>query len=107
MRLPLFLVFTASCCLTLTPTPFQSSSISPTTDAATDWLRYGRTDDEQRFSPLNQINDRNIDKLGLAWSHEFGTARGLEATPLETNGVIYTTGEWSVVYALDARTGQV
>jgi quinohemoprotein ethanol dehydrogenase len=107
MRFTLFLVFTASCCLTLTPTPFQSSSISPTTDAATEWVMHGRTDDEQRFSPLNQMNDQNIDKLGLVWSHEFGTARGLEATPLETNGVIYTTGEWSVVYALDAKTGQV
>ena len=68
---------------------------------------YGRTNDEQRFSPLKQINDQNVQKLGLVWSHEFGTNRGLEATPLVVNGVIYTTGEWSVVYALNARTGGI
>lgn len=68
---------------------------------------YGRTNDEQRFSPLNQINEQNVSKLGLVWSREFGTTRGLEATPLVVNGVIYTTGEWSVVYAMDAKTGQL
>jgi len=68
---------------------------------------YGRTNDEQRFSPLKQINDQNVQKLGLVWSHEFGTNRGLEATPLVVNSVIYTTGEWSVVYALNARTGEI
>jgi quinohemoprotein ethanol dehydrogenase len=68
---------------------------------------YGRTNDEQRFSPLNQINEQNIGKLGLAWSKELGTTRGLEATPLVSNGVIYTTGEWSVAFALDAKSGEI
>jgi PQQ-dependent dehydrogenase (methanol/ethanol family) len=68
---------------------------------------YGGGYDEQRFSPLKQINEQNVDKLGLLWSHEFGTTRGLEATPLVVSGVIYTTGEWSVVYAMDAKTGQI
>jgi glucose dehydrogenase len=72
-----------------------------------DWSLHGATTDEQRFSPLKQINEQNVQQLGLIWSHEFGTVRGLEATPLVINGVIYTTVEWSVVYALDARTGQV
>jgi len=71
-----------------------------------DWTMYGRTNDEQRFSPLNQINEQNVGQLGLVWSHELGTTRGLEATPLVSNGVIYTTGEWSVAYALDA-TGEI
>ena len=76
-------------------------------DNETDWTMYGGTYGEQRFSPLKQINDQNVVKLGLVWSRELGTARGLEATPLVVNGVIYTTGEWNVVYALDARTGTV
>jgi len=76
-------------------------------DESSNWAMHGRTYDEQRFSPLKQINEQNIEKLGLVWSHEFGTARGLEATPIVINGVIYTTGEWSVVYALDAKTGQI
>ena len=71
------------------------------------WLMYGRTYDDHRFSPLSQINEQTIGKLGLVWTRELGTTRGLEATPLVENGVIYTTSAWSVVYALDARTGDV
>ena len=85
----------------------NSSRHSKAADDAADWTMYGRTYDEQRFSPLTQINEQNVAKLGLLWSREFGTTRGLEATPLVLNGVIYTTGEWSVAYALDARTGEI
>src|SRR5271163_3991143 len=74
---------------------------------AGNWLMYGRTYDDHRFSPLNQINEQTIGKLGLAWSHEFGTTRGLEATPLVEDGIIYTSGNWSVVYAIDAKTGNI
>jgi quinohemoprotein ethanol dehydrogenase len=72
-----------------------------------DWTMYGRTTDEQRFSPLTQINEQNIGQLGLVWSKELGSTHGLEATPLVSHGVIYTTGQWSVAYALDARNGQI
>ena len=68
--------------------------------AGADWTMYGRTNDEQRFSPLSQINEQNIGQLGLLWDRELGTTRGLEATPLVSNGVMFTTGEWSVAYAL-------
>jgi quinohemoprotein ethanol dehydrogenase len=83
----------------------SSPSLASSGDA--DWTTYGRTNDEQRFSPLDQINEQNIGQLGLQWSRELGTSRGLEATPLVSNGVIYTTGEWSVAYALDAKTGEI
>jgi PQQ-dependent dehydrogenase (methanol/ethanol family) len=85
----------------------RSSHTSRGIDEAADWVNYGRTNEEQRFSPLNQINEHNVSKLGLVWSREFGTTRGLEATPLVANGVIYTTGEWSAVYAIDAKNGQL
>ena len=71
------------------------------------WLMYGRTYDDHRFSPLNQVNEQNVGKLGLAWSRELGTTRGLEGTPLVKDGVIYVTGTWSIVTALDAKTGAV
>ena len=74
---------------------------------AGNWLMYGRTYDDHRFSPLTQINEQTIARLGLMWSRELDTTRGLEATPIVENGVIYTTGSWSVVYALDARTGDI
>ena len=74
--------------------------------ASGDWLLYGRTYDDQRFSPLNQINEQTVANLGLVWSRELGTTRGLEATPLVEHGILYTTGSWSVVLALDAKTGK-
>ncbi|MFT4570323.1 MAG: quinohemoprotein ethanol dehydrogenase [Hyphomicrobiaceae bacterium] len=70
------------------------------------WLTHGRDYGEQRFSPLTQINVENVDELGLAWVYETNTYRGMEATPLVIDGVMYATGIWSVVYALDAATGE-
>jgi quinohemoprotein ethanol dehydrogenase len=71
------------------------------------WLVHGRTFSEQRYSPLADINISNVDKLGLAWQLELGTDRGLEGTPLVVDGVMFTTGAWSHIYAIDARTGKL
>lgn len=79
--------------------------VAANTDSA-NWLTYGRTYDEQRFSPLRQVNDSTITTLGLVWSHDLPTTRALEATPLVIDGTLYTTGSWSVVYAYDAATGK-
>ncbi len=92
----------------------QQPATRPVDDAALaapearqgDWLSYGRDYYEQRFSPLTEINDGNVDQLGLAWQFETATERGLEATPLVVDGVMYTTASWSVTYAVDARTGK-
>jgi quinohemoprotein ethanol dehydrogenase len=73
---------------------------------AADWITHGRDYAETRFSPLKQIDSTNIKDLGLAWSFDTQTDRGLEATPIVVDGVMYTTGSWSVVYALDAKTGK-
>jgi len=73
---------------------------------ATDWLTYGRTYSEQRFSPLKQIDTNNVRNLGLAWWYEMKVNRGVEATPLVADGVMYVTSAWSMVYALDAKTGR-
>jgi PQQ-dependent dehydrogenase (methanol/ethanol family) len=74
--------------------------------ADSNWPVHGGTPNGQGFSPLRLIDDRTVSRLGLAWSRELGTSRGLEATPIVENGVLYTTGSWSVVFALDARTGE-
>ena len=71
------------------------------------WLTHGRTYSEERFSPLTAIDDANVNRLGLAWSLDMDTRRGLEATPLVEDGIMYTTGSWSTVFALDAATGEV
>jgi len=71
------------------------------------WITYGRTYSEQRYSPLKQIDEQSVGKLGLAWSYDLETLRGVEATPLVKDGVLYTTSAWSLVYAFDARTGKL
>jgi PQQ-dependent dehydrogenase (methanol/ethanol family) len=71
-----------------------------------EWVTYGRTYDEQRFSPLTKINKDNVEKLSLAWYFDLDTSRGQEATPVVIDGTMYVTSAWSKVFALDARTGK-
>ena len=71
------------------------------------WLAHGRTYDEQRFSPLDAISTETVGELGLAWYWDTGTKRGLEATPIVVDGVMFSTGSWSVVWAHDAKTGEL
>src|SRR5262245_22649893 len=71
------------------------------------WVTYGRSYSEQRFSPLQEINEQSVNRVGLSWSLDLGTLRGLEATPLVRDGVLYTTSAWSLVYAVDASTGRL
>lgn len=71
------------------------------------WLTYGRTYDEQRFSPASQIDTGNVAKLGLAWSADMDTARGQEGTPLVVDGKIYVSTAWSKVKAYDGVTGKL
>ncbi len=70
------------------------------------WMSYGRTYDEQRFSPLTQVDDKTVSGLGLAWSSDLDTARGQEATPIVVDGVMYVSTAWSMVKAYDAATGK-
>jgi quinohemoprotein ethanol dehydrogenase len=69
------------------------------------WLTYGRSYNEQRFSPLKQITDQNVSQLGLAWYYDLDTHRGQEATPIVVDGEMYFTSAWSKVFALNAATG--
>jgi len=73
-----------------------------------DWLSYGLNQQEQRYSLLKQIDATNVGRLGLAWTYEvsFGGGGNQEATPLVANGVLYSVTQWSIAYAVDARTGK-
>jgi quinohemoprotein ethanol dehydrogenase len=71
------------------------------------WLTYGKTQGETRYSPLNQINASNVHRLGLEFTYELGAGGGnQEGTPLVWNNMLFGITTWSVVYALDARTGE-
>jgi PQQ-dependent dehydrogenase (methanol/ethanol family) len=69
------------------------------------WLTYGGTYAEQHYSALDQIDTGNVAQLGLAWSFDLETERGVQATPLVADGTLYVTAPWSIVSALDAATG--
>lgn len=72
-----------------------------------EWMSVGRTDDDQRFSPLTEINASNVSRLGLAWYAGFDVNRSEEGTPLEIGGILYLSTAWSKVKAYDARTGRL
>jgi quinohemoprotein ethanol dehydrogenase len=71
------------------------------------WMTYGGSYQEQRFSNLNKITPDNINQLGLAWFADLNTNRGQESTPLMIDGVIYVSESWSKVNAYDAKTGEL
>ena len=71
------------------------------------WFTGGRDREGTYYSPLTQINARNVGRLGFAWAYDLGLPRrGQEATPIVVDGVMYTSGTWGYVYALDAATGR-
>ena len=105
--------------VTIAGLSFAACSSTPTPPARTDtqriiaadtepgsWLTHGRTYGEQRFSPLTKVSTDTVGGLGLAWTYEMRTNRGASGTPLVVDGVMYVTSAWSLVYALDAVTGQ-
>ncbi|MEM8766615.1 MAG: PQQ-dependent dehydrogenase, methanol/ethanol family [Pseudomonadota bacterium] len=70
------------------------------------WLAFGRTYEEQRFSPLTQVNRDTVSDLGLAWFRDMGTNRAQEATPIVVDGIMFFTSTWSRVHAVRAATGE-
>ena len=72
-----------------------------------DWLMFSRTYDDQRYSPLDQINKRNVSKLRLVWSHGIGTEGEVQSIPIEYNGVLYVLGPNGMILALNATNGDL
>jgi PQQ-dependent dehydrogenase (methanol/ethanol family) len=70
------------------------------------WMTYGGTYSEQRFSGLTQVTAANVKELGLAWFADYDTNLQQTGTPLYVDGVIYVSTAWSKVYAFDAKTGK-
>lgn len=106
-------IFLLMLCTTILWACAHKEQTSPSPSAATtdksdvDWLKHGLTDAEGRFSELADINTSNIGELGLAWSFDFPTNRGMESSPLVSDGVIYSTSSWSMVFAHDAISGEL
>ncbi len=72
-----------------------------------DWPAWGRGFDEQRYSPLDEINRDTVDRLALAWTYEFDEIWNVSSQPLAVDGVIYLAVGYSVVHAIDAASGRL
>src|SRR5215467_334955 len=115
LAIPLFLALISEACqqtrvasgIPAKPGDVNQSRILNADREPGNWMTYGRTYDEQRFSPLRQINEQNVGQLGLAWHYDLDTRRGQEATPIVVDGVMYFSSAWSKVFALDAVTGRL
>ena len=84
----------------------DGASIKANTATSNDWPTIGLDYAETRFSKLNQINTDTVKKLGLVWTYPLESSRGVEATPVVVDGIMYVTASWSVVHAVDVRTGK-
>ncbi len=71
-----------------------------------EWLAYGKTHSETRFSELTDINTKTVSRLGVDWYLDLPQAVGLTATPLVVDGVLYFPGTMNVIYAVDATSGK-
>ncbi|WP_376708320.1 pyrroloquinoline quinone-dependent dehydrogenase [Bradyrhizobium cenepequi] len=73
-----------------------------------DWLSYHGGYKSYHYSALDQINADNVKNLEVAWIHMPGrSTRGLQSMPLAADGVLYYSGSYSRVYALDGATGKL
>jgi len=70
------------------------------------WLAFGRTYSEQRFSPLTQVNQSNVGSLKLDWYIDLPDSRSLVSTPLVADGIMYFISSMNIVRAVDATSGE-
>ena len=97
----------ASVAMAQQPRPVDDKALRNAAKNGDEWLTNGRDYAETRYSPLKQIDATNVSRLGLAWYYDTGSLPGtVEATPIISNGTLYGTATWSVVFAVDARTGK-
>lgn len=82
---------------------------------AADWPAYGRTEQGTRYSPVAQITPENVKNLKVAWVFRTGDMKGPndpveitnEVTPLKIGDMLYLCSPHQILFALDARTGQL
>ncbi|PSM16788.1 PQQ-dependent dehydrogenase, methanol/ethanol family [Nitratireductor sp. StC3] len=84
----------------------DTAAIIANRDETRNWPTHGLDYQETRHSKLKGITVDNVSRLGLAWSADLQSRRGVEATPIVVDGVMYVTASWSVVHAFDAVTGE-
>ncbi|CAN7258700.1 PQQ-dependent dehydrogenase, methanol/ethanol family [Phenylobacterium sp. LjRoot219] len=102
------ILLAAAACLLLAGSGVGSLALSSDdSTAAVNWTNTGGPLDESGFSRLEQINAKNAGKLGLEWALDLEGEVTLEATPIAVDGVLYFSGSYGKVYAVDAVAGKV
>src|SRR5262245_3003154 len=71
------------------------------------WTEHGRDGNEQRYSPLKQVNVDNVKELGLAWTADMPEKSSWQGTPIVVGDTMYVTTPWSNLYAYNAKTGEL
>ena len=105
-------VLLASCTSQRSPEGWlHEERLIATDHEAANWMTLGGNFMQQHYSQLKSINLENVKDLGFAWEYKMNAqrgkvSRGQEATPIVIDGVMFTSGAWSIVYALDAKTGE-
>ena len=84
----------------------DTSAIIANDKADKNWPTHGLNYGETRYSTLNKITHENVSKLGLSWSTSLESRRGVEATPIVVDGVMFVSSSWSIVHAIDAVSGK-
>jgi glucose dehydrogenase len=105
LRLAALSLVLACCPLALQAADTSSAGLLAADKAKGEWLMNGRTYDNLRFSPLDQINTANVKGLVPKWIYQTGKPATFQATPLISDGVMYVSEPLSSVTALNAKTG--
>ena len=101
------LLLAGTCSISAAPRPVDSVRLRGADSEPGQWLMDGRNYSAQRYSTLRAINESNVKDLGLAWYADIGTYRGVVATPLVIDGVLYNISAWDVTTAYNATNGKV
>ncbi len=78
-----------------------------TSTGGTNWILKGGDFNGQHYSPLAQVNRANVGRLGLAWAADLPIPDGVATTPIVIDGVVYLSGAYSIVLAVDAKSGDI
>ena len=102
----LLLAGAGSVSISAAPKPVDAARLRAADSEPGQWLMDGRNYTAQRYSTLRAINENTVKDLGLAWYAELDTLRGVEATPLFVDGVLYNISAWNITSAYNAKTGR-